>query len=418
MRLIILGAGPKAVAIAAKVAVLRELRYSVPEVVVIDKVGVAANWEGSQGFTDGLHPLGTSPGKDVGFPYQSEFAGVVDQHMLAYSWQAFLVDQGLYSEWVDRGSPQPPHGRWSAYLNWVAGKVNLRVLVGEVIRITDRGHSWLVTYRTKGGSRSRVEGDGLVVTGPGEPSRLPGQPLKHDRVYDGKTFWENLDVFRGLRDVSVGVVGGGETAAQVVLGLLDNVDKRTVNIAIINRHGAIFSRGESYDENRRFSDPSGWSEIPVPDRRELIDRTDRGVFSLHSKRILDHAENVRHWMAHVEGIMMSGDQPFLMGRLGAKKVLFDLDYLINALGFEPLWFKKLMTRPPGGLLSNKAAVEKGIAYDLSVKGVYPKLHLPMLAGVAQGPGFPNLSCLSIVSDRILKAYVGAPGKLGNKRVVL
>jgi mycobactin lysine-N-oxygenase len=29
----------------------------------------------------------------------------------------------------------------------------------------------------------------------------------------------------------------------------------------------------------------------------------------------------------------------------------------------------------------------------------------VLAGLAQGPGFPNLSCLGLLSDRILRRYV-------------
>jgi mycobactin lysine-N-oxygenase len=28
-----------------------------------------------------------------------------------------------------------------------------------------------------------------------------------------------------------------------------------------------------------------------------------------------------------------------------------------------------------------------------------------VAGLAQGPGFPNLSCLGLLSDRILRRYV-------------
>jgi mycobactin lysine-N-oxygenase len=30
------------------------------------------------------------------------------------------------------------------------------------------------------------------------------------------------------------------------------------------------------------------------------------------------------------------------------------------------------------------------------------------AGLAQGPGFPNLSCLGLLSDRILRRYVVPP----------
>jgi mycobactin lysine-N-oxygenase len=38
----------------------------------------------------------------------------------------------------------------------------------------------------------------------------------------------------------------------------------------------------------------------------------------------------------------------------------------------------------------------------------PTLHLPVAAGLAQGPGFPNLSCLGLLSDRILRRYVAPP----------
>ena len=43
--------------------------------------------------------------------------------------------------------------------------------------------------------------------------------------------------------------------------------------------------------------------------------------------------------------------------------------------------------------------------DLSVTGLDPPLHLPVVAGLAQGPGFPNLSCLGLLSDRVLRRYV-------------
>jgi mycobactin lysine-N-oxygenase len=49
-------------------------------------------------------------------------------------------------------------------------------------------------------------------------------------------------------------------------------------------------------------------------------------------------------------------------------------------------------------------IERAIAEDLSLKGFTPKLHLPMLATIAQGLGFPNLSCLGLLVDSILAAY--------------
>ena len=41
----------------------------------------------------------------------------------------------------------------------------------------------------------------------------------------------------------------------------------------------------------------------------------------------------------------------------------------------------------------------------ALSGLAPPLHLPVMAGLAQGPGFPNLSCLGLLSDRILRRYV-------------
>jgi mycobactin lysine-N-oxygenase len=53
---------------------------------------------------------------------------------------------------------------------------------------------------------------------------------------------------------------------------------------------------------------------------------------------------------------------------------------------------------------DRRVVDRSIAEDLSLNGFTPKLHLPMLAAIAQGPGFPNLSCLGLLADRILAAY--------------
>jgi mycobactin lysine-N-oxygenase len=44
---------------------------------------------------------------------------------------------------------------------------------------------------------------------------------------------------------------------------------------------------------------------------------------------------------------------------------------------------------------------------LAVAGVNPKLILPNLSGLNEGPGFPNLSCLGLLSDRVLGAHIAA-----------
>jgi hypothetical protein len=100
--LLVLGAGPKGVAIAAKRYMLAKLGYRVPHVRLIDGQGVASHWSGQAGFTDGNQLLGTRPEKDVGFPYLSAcwpdkaLSRAVAKEMLHLSWQSHLIDHMRY----------------------------------------------------------------------------------------------------------------------------------------------------------------------------------------------------------------------------------------------------------------------------------------------------------------------------------
>jgi mycobactin lysine-N-oxygenase len=89
-----------------------------------------------------------------------------------------------------------------------------------------------------------------------------------------------------------------------------------------------------------------------------------------------------------------------------ERVVYDL--VVVAIGFDARWFQGLLGSEARRRLENGLAgarLERRIELDLSVAGLSPPLHLPLLAGLAQGPGFPNLSCLGLLSDRILRRYV-------------
>src|SRR4029453_9543603 len=71
-------------------------------------------------------------------------------------------------------------------------------------------------------------------------------------------------------------------------------------------------------------------------------------------------------------------------------------------GFDPLWWRSLLGRDAPdargeavgaapGRPPTRAALERVIGHDLAAPGLRPRLHLPILAGLAQGPGVPNLS---------------------------
>ena len=84
------------------------------------------------------------------------------------------------------------------------------------------------------------------------------------------------------------------------------------------------------------------------------------------------------------------------------------DLVIDGSAADSLWFLSLLgqdaldlleVRLNGPLTSDR--LQQAIGDDLALTGVTPKLFLPNLSGLTQGPGFPNLSCLGLLSDRIL-----------------
>ena len=260
--LLVLGAGPKAVAIAAKSHILAKLGYPVPHLRIIDRQGVASHWSGKAGFTDGNQFLGTRPEKDIGFPYLSACWGdkalskAVAQEILHLSWHGYLIDQLRYSDWIDRGRTRPTHGEWSKYIQWVAEKVELDLYVAEVTNIattSDQKYWQLTCQPSEGGAPLTLTGEGLVITGPGTPLTITGQPKEHPRIMNGASFWLHVEEFAQLRSqvkspLNIGVIGTGETAAAIVVALVDAL-RSSAFIEVISPHGVIYSRDEGFEEN-------------------------------------------------------------------------------------------------------------------------------------------------------------------------
>lgn len=407
--LIAIGAGPKSIAIGCKLKTLADCGYSVPRFIAIERNRLAGNWVGGFGYTDGFQRLCTEPEKDLGFPYdvsEASFGRTIATKMLDFSWQRFLVEQELFGGYVDRGRPHPTHRQWSEYLDWAASRCGLEVVHGDVQMATVANGRWRISYQASRGKTSKIDADGVVITGPGEPYRLLGEPRDNPRVLDGKSFWLNLARFDGLEASMIVVIGSGETAAAIVTELNHRLHADTP-VYIINRHGTIFTRGESYHENRFYSDPSDWDDLRAEDRREIIRRTDRGVFSPRSNKTLDQTRDVKHEPVEVERIEMRRGFPCIIGRYGTTQKQFICEYVINARSFNALSTLSLFKRLPEKInarIHNRRIdeIEADIGSDLAIKDLMPKLHLPMLSAFAQGPGFPNLTCLGLLSDRILK----------------
>ena len=277
------------------------------------------------------------------------------------------------------------------------------------------GETGGVRWRLALGPGRELLADGVVFTGAGPPIRVAGQPREHPRVFDGRSYWLAEPMLDEQVARSVCVIGSGETAASVVVSLLTKAHKRsTVNV--LTSRGVLYSRGESYDENRFYSDPGDWPRLAETHRREFLERTDRGVFSPQAEAILNASRGFRTLAGRAVRIDAGASQVVVTIEYGSARERVAYDLVVVAIGFDARWFEGLLGaearrrlgsalgETPGGT-PGAAAIERRIGLDLSVEGLSPPLHLPLLAGLAQGPGFPNLSCLGLLSDRILRRYV-------------
>lgn len=405
--LAVVGAGPKGIAVAAKARALAVAGLPAPRVVLVDRGEVAGNWSGRQGYTSGVLPLGTPPEKDVGYPYAAswgEASADVVAAMAGYSWQRHLIGHGAYSDWVDRGRMRPTHRQWSAYLREVARAAEAEIVCGAVAALeVTGGDRWQVRLA----SGAEIAADGVVITGAGPSITVPGQPRDHRRVLDGRTYWLAARELTRERPQNVCVVGSGETAASVVIDLLKRCHKRSA-VDVLTARGVLYSRGESYDENRFYSDPGEWPRLAEAHRREFLERTDRGVFSLQAEAALNQARGFRALAGRAAGIEAREHDVIVTIAYGDERERVAYDAVVVAIGFDGRWFEALLG-PEAGARYREAVgaggLERVIGVDLAVSGLAPPLHLPVMAGLAQGPGFPNLSCLGLLSDRILRRYV-------------
>lgn len=414
--LVIIGAGPKGIATAVKAKVLEEFGLPVDRVILIEKNNVAANWSGEFGYTNGEMKLGTSPEKDVVFPLETNVGSAdlnqrVRQRLLHFSWTSFLVETSRYSDWVDRGRPAPCHLSWAEYLRWVSEQLGPQVQIvrGQVVTLdlSENGQRWELKLKD---SQTMIHADRLMLTGPGQTridfiqeSKLP------QGTYDLESFWSALKSGQFSKTGRVAIIGAGENAASSLLAISKYAPGLRVDV--ISPKGFISTRAESFYENQMYSQPdrNQWKHLSLPDRRDFIERTDLGVFSVHAMNLLN--EQLRHKIVagRVVDLKMDGRVLNISVDYAQKVSVHEYDQVVIASGFDQVATLKTflssralakLTYALGGNL-NAQDLMMTIQPDLSVNGMSPSLHLPMMAGLQQGPGFANLSCLGRLSDRIL-----------------
>jgi mycobactin lysine-N-oxygenase len=410
--LAVIGAGPKGIALAAKARALADVGFEPPEVVLLDRNGVAEAWSGRRGYTNGRLPLGTPPEKDIGFPYAESWGGAsaaVTDAMSRFSWQRHLVECGHYADWVDRGRLPPTHRRWTAYLRAVAQKADVDVRSADVVGLEVGEGQWRLSLA----DGAAFAADGIVITGAGPAIRIDDQPRRHHpRLLDGRSYWLHSDRLEKHVGMNVCVIGSGETAASIVISLLKRLHTGST-VDVLTSRGVLYSRGESFDENRFYSDPGDWPRLAEAHRREFLERTDRGVFSMQAEATLNQSRCFRTLAGRAVAIDPGDRQVVVTIEYGDERERVAYDLVVVAIGFDAHWFESILGPEARARLGDAVAgdeLERRIGVDLAVEGLRPPLHLPMLAGLAQGPGFPNLSCLGLMSDRVLRSYVDGVGQ--------
>lgn len=422
--ILIVGAGAKAAALAAKVHTINTLGLGEISMTVIEKTERAASWKGRNGMTSGEEPLAIPPVKDVGFPYTSarqfgEVGNQIDEALLPLSWQRYAMERGEYAWWVNSGTPSVLHRDYGDYLTWVLDRATEGVTIydGRVTEVTlAEGHDrWQVEVAERGRPEDpeRHMGGVLVLTGPGVHRHFPHDPEVESRVFHCDSRREEFERVPKGEPAEIAIIGGGESALSALVFLRE---MRPEAKLIVYTPTLPLSRGESFLENRVFADPDSveWEHLDEETRRDFVKHCDRGVFDQSVlARIADddHCSFVTGRAVHValadggEGALLEFESPS-EGMLSRR-----YDFVVNCTGFDllrqlrglfPDAVRDEVEEQCGPLWDSPPKSEVPIGRGLELEGVRPRLHIPGLGGLRQGPGFANLGSLGLLANRVLQ----------------
>jgi mycobactin lysine-N-oxygenase len=417
--LLVVGAGAKAAGIATKVHALNSLGLGPFSLTIVEGTEVAASWKGLNGMTSGEEPLAVTPIKDVGFPYQSfrefgEAGEAIDEQVMRFSWQRYMIAKRRYARWIDAGSPSVRHRDYGEYLTWVLGRASegIEHVEGRVTRISlEGGERWAVEVEGAGDG-SRHSASALVLTGPGVHRAFPHEAEIAARVFHCDSRREEFAQLPEESACDVAIVGGGESALSCMMFLrgFRPQSRFTVYTPMLP-----MSRGESFLENRVFSNPDEveWTDLDQTTRRDFVKHSDRGVFDPPSLAAIAYDDRCRFVTGRVtevfaarggEGVRLRHESPG-----GAETP--EHDYVVNCTGFDllaqlhglfPPETREEIEAKVGKLWDTPAGAEVPIGRHLEVTGMQPRLQIPGLGGLSQGPGFANLGALGLLANRVLQ----------------
>lgn len=241
----------------------------------------------------------------------------------------------------------------------------------------------------------------VIVTGFGSSSQ---STMPNCLTMDN--FWRTPSKDQRFFGKRVVLIGGGETSASIARCLVE----RTIpaELTIVSPLETVYSRGESFLENSRYTNPKDWTRLSESQRRDFIRRTDRAVYSQGVQNVLTSRGSHTHVSGRIIKVNPTSDGSLVFIQQEDGVTSLDADFVIDARGGNPLWFFPLLgerlavalqgSSGDGGSLAD---VERKIQFDLSMEGAPFPLYIPNAAALSQGPGFPNLSALGRIASRIV-----------------
>lgn len=423
--LLIVGAGAKAAAISAKIHVINELGFGPFSVTIVEKTEPAASWLGRNGMTSGEEPLAIPPIKDVGFPYRSsrqfgEIGDSIDAALLPFSWQRYAIEEEIYAAWVNRESPQVRHRDYGRYLTWAMERASAGIshFHGHVsgVSLTPERDGWEIEVGERGAETDPVRhrGSALVLTGPGIHREFAHDPAIAERVFHCDSRREEFARIPVDADVGIGIVGGGESALSALVFLRAFRPRARITVYTPT---LPLSRGESFLENRVFADPDdvGWERLDLQTRRDFVKHCDRGVFDMGVLASIAGDGQCSFLVGRAVHVGAEGDGVALEYEGADGIVAVPYDFVVNCTGFDLLaqvrglfdeQLRAEVERLAGPLWDRPPQTEVPIGRALELVGMEPRLHIPGLGALSQGPGFANLGSLGLLSNRVLGPLVG------------